>query len=68
MLFGYIFLFVDDLVGLYVSITHAAQAGKPTKFQAVPIFRDQSVRSTANVHYLWVFGDQVSAEGFALIK
>ena len=50
----------EELAGLYVAISRAAQINKPTTFQLTPIFLDtKSTVSKSGVHYEWIFGDEV---------
>jgi hypothetical protein len=63
----------DRLSGLYLSVSHAVQVNKPVTFEAVPLLlhgRQQRVEGAVatgarsddeNVHYLWLFGDEINS-------
>lgn len=55
----------DRLTGLYLTISHAVQMKKPVTFQLLPVLHasKRAVTTTEelnNVHFLWLFGDEVS--------
>ena len=60
------FLCSDKLSGLYLTTSHAAQVNSPVTFEVVPIMlHNHIVESspsvkTIDVHYLWLFGDEVT--------
>jgi len=57
---------LDKLSGLYLTTSHAVKINSPVTFELVPIMlHDHIVQSspsvdTSDVHYLWMFGDEVS--------
>jgi len=51
---------VDELSGVYVSVTRAARINKPVTLQSIPFFQRSSSITADSVHFLWLFGDEVS--------
>jgi len=57
---------IEKLSGLYLRTSHAVKVNSPVTFELVPIMqRGHIVESdfsaqTNDVHYLWLFGDEVS--------
>jgi len=58
---------LDRLSGLILTISHAVQMKKPATFQLVPILLHVNkltmltTDELENVHFLWLFGNEVSA-------
>jgi len=63
----------DKLSGLYLTTSHAIKINSPVTFEIVPIMLHNHVVEstptvqTSDVHYLWVFGDEVSRNLISLI-
>jgi len=78
MVFGQLFygrctFVLDKLSGLRFSTSHAVKVGSPVTFELVPIMHygdiveSSSSAETNDVHYLWLFGDEVSRNLVALL-
>jgi len=53
----------DTLAGLYVSRSRVARVNRPLMLRAVPIFHDLSYLTHTDIHFLWVFGDEIGGSG-----